>query len=203
MLRSHFGLGTLKFFEDSLHALHRTQQLGHFVFAGGNDPHIQIAFGHLRCHTHCLTQRALSDLEPLITKSQVVLTNRIQADLPPVDVDPAQLLRVLCHLITNALKHNPPGICLMLNATVEGGMIRCTVQDNGVGMTARQCRHLFELYTRGHRARYVPGLGLGLYLCRQIIHAHGGRIGVTSTPGAGATFWFTVPLCTSKLCTSK
>jgi len=141
-----------------------------------------------------LVERVLNDLEPLMTKNQVVLHNGIVAHLPSIDADPSKLVRVLRHLLINALKHNPPGICLSLDAAVEGSMLRCIIQDNGVGMTAQQCQRLFEPYTKGQRARYVPGLGLGLYLCQQIVHAHGGQIGVTSVPQTGATFWFTIPL---------
>ena len=73
-------------------------------------------------------------------------------------------------------------------------MIRCTVEDDGVGILPEQCEHLFDLYVRGYQSRHSVGLGLGLYLCRQIIGAHGGEIGVISSPGAGAIFWFTLPL---------
>ncbi|MEG4587504.1 PAS domain-containing sensor histidine kinase [Microcoleus sp. MOSTC5] len=73
-------------------------------------------------------------------------------------------------------------------------MIYCTVEDDGVGILPEQCEHLFDLYVRGYQSRHSLGLGLGLYLCRQIIGAHGGEIGVISSPGAGATFWFTLPL---------
>ncbi|MEG3894601.1 MULTISPECIES: PAS domain-containing sensor histidine kinase [unclassified Microcoleus] len=73
-------------------------------------------------------------------------------------------------------------------------MIYCTVEDDGVGILPEQCEHLFDLYVRGDRSRHSVGLGLGLYLCRQIIGAHGGEIGVISAPGAGAIFWFTLPL---------
>ncbi|MEG4487312.1 PAS domain-containing sensor histidine kinase [Microcoleus sp. D2_18a_B4] len=73
-------------------------------------------------------------------------------------------------------------------------MIYCTVEDDGAGILPEQCEHLFDLYVRGDQSRHSVGLGLGLYLCRQIINAHGGQIGVISTPGAGASFWFTLPL---------
>jgi signal transduction histidine kinase len=82
-------------------------------------------------------------------------------------------------------------------------MIYCTVADNGVGMSQQMCAHLFQLYFRGQDAqgqtqghRPYTGLGLGLYLCRQIITAHGGEIGVNSRQGAGTTFWFTLPIST-------
>jgi two-component system sensor histidine kinase/response regulator len=73
-------------------------------------------------------------------------------------------------------------------------VIRCTVKDNGIGIEPQQCERLFELYVRGSQSRHTSGLGLGLYLCRQIITAHGGEIAISSTPGNGATFWFTLPI---------
>jgi PAS domain S-box-containing protein len=142
------------------------------------------------------------DLQPLLAKNQATLRNMVPAYLPVVSADSGQLWRVFENLIANALHHNPPGLSLTVTAAVEGGegeqsegpMIRCALQDNGVGMSEEQCEHLFELYARGSQARRSTGLGLGLYLCRQIIAAHGGKIGVISSPGAGATFWFTLPV---------
>ncbi|MEG4320862.1 MULTISPECIES: PAS domain-containing sensor histidine kinase [unclassified Microcoleus] len=81
----------------------------------------------------------------------------------------------------------------------SSSMICCTVEDDGAGILPEQCEHLFDLYVRGDRARHSVGLGLGLYLCRQIIGAHGGEIGVISSPGAGAIFWFTLPLAENYL----
>jgi len=76
----------------------------------------------------------------------------------------------------------------------SSSIIYCTVEDDGAGILPEQCEHLFDLYVRGDQSRHSVGLGLGLYLCRQIIGAHGGEIGVISSPGAGASFWFTLPL---------
>ncbi|MBD2102879.1 sensor histidine kinase KdpD [Leptolyngbya sp. FACHB-261] len=140
-----------------------------------------------------LVQSVLADLDPLLIKSQVVLVNQIADDLPLIQADPIQLWRVFGNLIANALKHNPPGLKLLLTATPEQNFIRCTIEDNGIGINPSQLRRLFELYVRGTRSRYTPGLGLGLYLCRQIITAHGGDIGVSSELEAGSTFWFTLP----------
>jgi signal transduction histidine kinase len=77
---------------------------------------------------------------------------------------------------------------------VENQMLRCTLQDDGVGMSQQQQKSLFKLYIRGLHTQHLTGIGLGLYQCRQIIMAHGGCIGVISAPGAGSTFWFTLPL---------
>jgi PAS domain S-box-containing protein len=146
-----------------------------------------------------LTQVIVEDLEPLVSKNQARLTNQVPPDLPLVNADPVQLRRVFENLITNALHHNPPGVNLTLNAHIESDMIRLMLQDDGVGMASEVSDRIFERYSRGTQSRHSTGIGLGLYLCRQIITAHGGQIGVDSTPGNGSTFWLTLPLAISSI----
>ncbi len=173
---------------------------------------------------HSLTQQLAQEWEPMLLKNQGTLENRISPDSSKVSADANQLWRVFENLIANALKHNPPGVKLTLNAEMievekqerqgencrskihlgssddslnlksKVKMVCCTVADNGVGMNAEQSEGLFELYRRGNSARRTTGLGLGLYLCRQIITAHGGEIGAIANPDAGAKFWFTLPI---------
>ncbi|MFW9257734.1 PAS domain-containing sensor histidine kinase [Nostoc sp. CALU 546] len=141
-----------------------------------------------------IVKAAIADLEPLLAQNQAKLTNLVSADLPLVNADPTQLWRVFSNLIVNALKHNPPGLLLTINATHKDDKIYCTVSDNGVGISQQQSDRLFDLYFRGTSIRNSVSLGLGLYLCKQIIHAHGGEIGVNSALDTGATFWFTLPI---------
>ncbi|MGF1936788.1 MAG: PAS domain-containing sensor histidine kinase [Nostoc sp. ChiQUE02] len=141
-----------------------------------------------------VVEAAIADLEPLLEQNQAKLTNLVSADLPLVNADPTQIWRVFSNLIVNALKHNPPGLVLTINATRKDDKIYCTVSDNGVGISQQQSDRLFDLYFRGASIGNSVGLGLGLYLCKQIIHAHGGEIGVNSALDTGATFWFTLPI---------
>ncbi|MEH2368445.1 sensor histidine kinase [Nostoc sp.] len=141
-----------------------------------------------------VVEAAIADLEPLLAQNQAKLTNLVSADLPLVSANPMQLWRVFSNLIVNALKHNPPELLLTINATCQDDMIYCTVTDNGVGISQQQSDRLFDLYFRGSSIGNSVSLGLGLYLCKQIIHAHGGEIGVNSELDAGATFWFTLPV---------
>ncbi len=141
-----------------------------------------------------VVEAAIADLEPLLVQNRAKLTNLVSADLPLVNADPTQLWRVFSNLIVNALKHNPPELLLTINATRKNDKIYCTVSDNGVGISQQQSDRLFDLYFRGASIRNSVSLGLGLYLCKQIINAHGGEIGVNSALDAGATFWFTLPL---------
>ncbi|MBW4487645.1 MAG: HAMP domain-containing protein [Trichocoleus desertorum ATA4-8-CV12] len=136
----------------------------------------------------------LADFEPLLAKNQASFTTRIPNDLPAISADPLQVRRVVENLLANALKHNPPGLSLSLSVEWQDDLLLCRVQDNGSGIKPEVREHLFELYSRGPQTRRSMGLGLGLYLCRQIVVAHGGEMGVTSEPGSGSTFWFTLPL---------
>ncbi|MBE9187247.1 PAS domain-containing sensor histidine kinase [Microcoleus sp. LEGE 07076] len=173
-----------------------------------------------------VVEAAALDLEPLMKEAQATFKNLVSEDLPAATADKTQLWRVFSNLISNALKHNLPGLNLTVSAQIinrgkntinsikakqnreklqipnakfpitnsQNSMIYCTVEDDGVGILPEQCEHLFDLYVRGHQSRHSVGLGLGLYLCKQIIGAHGGEIGVISSPGAGAIFWFTLPV---------
>ncbi len=148
---------------------------------------------------HPFVAELAANWQPMLQKEDATLQILLPESLAPVNADPNQLCRVYENLLANALKHNPPGLTLTLNAELlsppaTSPLLRCTVQDDGVGMAPEQMQNLFELYKRGDHSRRTVGLGLGLYLCRQIITAHGGQIGVTSHPNAGSTFWFTLPV---------
>ncbi|MEL6262367.1 MAG: DUF3365 domain-containing protein [Cyanobacteria bacterium J06626_6] len=120
----------------------------------------------------------------------------VQTELPPVRADEGQLQRVFENLIDNALKYNPEGVHVKLTAALNAreNRVRCTVTDNGRGIDINENTDLFGLYNRGTEKPSNSGYGLGLYICREIIKAHNGQIGVASVLGQGTTFWFTLPV---------
>ncbi|WP_334929962.1 sensor histidine kinase [Nostoc sp.] len=138
-----------------------------------------------------------AQLEPMLTQSQATLKNLVPADLPLVMADGTRLQKVLGNLIAHGLQNNPPGLNFTLSATVEGGMIRTQIQDGGVGMSKVECDRLFDLHVRDPQDCCSTSIGLKMYLCRKVIKAHGGEIGVMSNRKRGLTFWFTLPLATS------
>ncbi|MBD2502230.1 PAS domain-containing sensor histidine kinase [Anabaena azotica] len=145
-----------------------------------------------------IVEAAIADLQPMLVDNQVTLINFVTADLPLVNADSTQLWRVFSNLIVNAIKHNAPGLHITINAVPQEDMIYCTVEDNGIGISQQQGDRLFDLYFQGGSIRNSLSLGLGLYLCKQIITAHGGEIGVQSDLNKGATFWFTLPIVNSQ-----
>ncbi|GBF79308.1 sensor histidine kinase [Aphanothece sacrum] len=158
---------------------------------------------HLVIHCQPLSlkdfiSQLIEDWQPLLLQNQATLSSIITDNLPPIYADSEQLDQVFEHLLTNAFKHNPPGINLTIEATVNQGMVCCRLRDNGIGMERQQCEQLFKLYLRSLHDRRRTGIGLGSYQCRQIIEAHGGTIGVNSTPGQGCEVWFTLPIAKSQ-----
>lgn len=120
--------------------------------------------------------------------------------LPPVAADPGQLDRVISNLLSNALKYSPPASTVVVGIRRAGGEVLVTVRDRGIGMTPAEQAQLFRRYYRAEGARALAsGLGLGLYVSRALVEAHGGRLWVESAPGVGSTFSFTLPLAEAAL----
>ncbi|MGF1936789.1 MAG: PAS domain S-box protein [Nostoc sp. ChiQUE02] len=138
-----------------------------------------------------------AQLEPTLTQNQATLKNLVPTDLPLVMADGTRLQKVLANLIAHSLQNNPPGLNFTLSATVEAGMIRTQIQDDGVVMSKVECDRLFDLHVRDPQDCCSTSIGLKMYLCRKVIKAHGGEIGVISNRKRGLTFWFTLPLATS------
>jgi PAS domain S-box-containing protein len=139
----------------------------------------------------------VTHLEQMLTQNQATLKNLVPTDLPLVMADGTLLQKVLVTLITHSLQNNPPGLNFILSASIEGGMIRTQIQDDGVVMSKLECDRLFDLHVRDPQDCCSTSIGLKMYLCRKVIKAHGGKIGVISNRKRGLTFWFTLPLATS------
>ncbi len=139
--------------------------------------------------------------DPALRRAPSECELRLPDTLPMVDGDPLLLSQVWDNLLGNAFKYSRPRRPAVI--TVEGGVQPAPdggqeaifrVRDNGVGFDDRHASNLFGVFQRLHRPQEFEGTGIGLALCRRIVERHGGRIGATSRPDAGATFWFTLPL---------
>lgn len=181
----------------------------------GSDRHLNLISALIDCHSEVtqplvlrpewvnlgtLITKVLQEMEPWLRKNGASATVQVPPNLPSLEADPIQISRVLKHLIENALKHNPPGIHIQISAYLENDAFCCAVQDDGQGICPDECDRLFGLSQRGESARHTFGLGLGLYLCQQIVKAHRGTIQATNRPEGGACFWFTLPQTAQALC---
>jgi two-component system phosphate regulon sensor histidine kinase PhoR len=132
-------------------------------------------------------------MAPLAEAKGMKLEVRFSGKLPPVWVDALLFRRVLENLLGNAIKFSPPGTAVLLQVAEAGHKLRFAVQDQGPGISPEELPHLFEFFYRGRAASGQEGFGLGLATVKRIVEAHGGRLGVDSVPGRGATFYFTLP----------
>jgi signal transduction histidine kinase/heme-degrading monooxygenase HmoA len=117
-----------------------------------------------------------------------------RGDLPTIVANSGQMDQLLGNLIANALKFHgsePPRVRISAERQVAGW--RIAVEDNGIGIAPEYQERIFVIFQRLHGRGAYPGTGIGLALCKKIVERLGGRIGVESSPGAGATFWFTIP----------
>lgn len=111
-----------------------------------------------------------------------------------IHADSERIGRVLTNLISNAIKYAPGSAEIKVELQDETTFIKVSVADKGPGISKEKVPLLFDRYYQAdnQQAQY-SGLGLGLFICANIIRKHGGEIGVDSEPGQGSTFWFTLP----------
>jgi signal transduction histidine kinase len=110
-----------------------------------------------------------------------------------VCADRERILQVLSNLIANALRFVSPGGDIDVTAARAGDRVRFAVADTGPGILDEDAAHVFDRHWRGAAGAQRAGLGLGLFICKGLVEAHRGRIGLDSCLGKGATFWFELP----------
>ncbi len=114
--------------------------------------------------------------------------------LPTVAADPDRLDRIIVNLLSNALKYSDPGTPVTVTFRPQDGTVVTSVRDRGRGIAPEDIPKLFQRYGRTAAGRERGGVGLGLYITRLLVEAHGGRIWVESQPGKGSVFSFSLPV---------
>lgn len=141
-----------------------------------------------------LLQSAVDDMQLRANVRGMKLTLDIQPDMPTVGVDSVSIYEVITNLIDNAIKYSQPDNDIIIKSHLTSdGLIETTVQDFGAGIPENATNNLFEKFYRDYRNRQqVGGTGMGLFICKAIVKAHGGSIWVNSKEGEGSTFGFTL-----------
>lgn len=153
----------------------------------------------------CLAPCKLANLiSETVQDHQAAHPNRLitlelpEQDSPQVYADRDRIQQVLSNYLTNALKFSPETEPIHVGLSLEAGNVRVWVHDHGPGLSPEEQQHIWKRFYQVPqpliKSGSQTGLGLGLYICQQIINRQQGRVGVESIPGYGATFWFTLPL---------
>lgn len=129
-----------------------------------------------------------------VAQNRLLIVN-IPDDLPTVAIDPTSISEVLSNLIDNAIKYSNEGGQVLVTGKAVGNFVQISIEDHGIGMPSNVIGNLFHKFYRSHRSREtVAGTGIGLYISKAIVEAHGGTIDVRSVENKGSTFTFSVPI---------
>ena len=158
---------------------------------------IDAGFVNLKCDDMNLGELmagVVDDLTPMAESSDI----SIELEIPPravmVHADSLRVTQILRNLLSNAIKYNVEGGWIRLALAAGEGWASVEIRDGGIGMSEDELRVLFQPYTRGSSQRRIKGVGLGVVIVKKLVESHGGTVRVTSEPGHGSTFVFTLPL---------
>lgn len=138
-----------------------------------------------------LVAEAVESFKPQAESARLALESDLAADLPPVEVDPARIRGVIANLLSNAIRHTPPGGSIKVGLSRIADHVVTTVADTGEGIPPELLPHVFERFVKGAGS---TGSGLGLAIAHDIAAAHDGTLEIESRPGSGTLLRLRVPL---------
>ncbi|WP_262692609.1 hybrid sensor histidine kinase/response regulator [Kordiimonas aestuarii] len=157
----------------------------------------RLSFQYSKTSIANIVTESIEMVEPSAKAGQIVvhLENDDLSELPQIWTDPTRVKQVLLNLLSNAVKYNSAGGYVSIHVTVGAGNVRFQVDDSGRGITKEDMPNLWEPFTRlGTDVTSIEGSGIGLAFSRKLIEELDGDMGVSSTPGKGSRFWFSLPL---------
>ena len=140
-----------------------------------------------------LTRETVDAFAHGLSRHHVMFDVHLDGPGPYVRADPAALEQVLANLLDNAVKYSGPIKEITVRVRAERSLAIVEIADRGVGVPVADQARIFERFYRAPSAAHRPGFGLGLPIVRELVHAHGGRVNMTSVPGVGSTFRVSLP----------
>lgn len=176
----------------------QAQQLGSFVSNIQNLARIEENALELQLKSENwadVLDSALNDMDIRAKVRHKVLKRKIAEDLPMAGIDRVTIYEVIVNIVENAIKYTHSEEPITISSYLkEPGWIETTIEDKGIGIPDSLIGHVFDKFYRSHRtSKSVGGTGLGLYISKTVVEAHGGQIWVKSKEGEGTTFGFTIP----------
>lgn len=141
-------------------------------------------------------RRNIAALMPVLEQKSLRAETHLPPELPPAQADPRRFDQILGNLLHNAIKFTPEGGVIQVSARAEGNTIRLCVDDNGPGIPHEEREHIFNKFAIVAQRKATAGVGLGLFISRELVLLHGGTIWVEDSPLGGSRFCFTLPIAT-------
>lgn len=141
-----------------------------------------------------VVETAVFDVQPATQQQNQQVRVEISNDVGPIRADRNRVIQVLDNLLRNAIKYGPRGGEINVQVRRRGDAVEFSIRDQGPGLNAETQAHVFDWFWRAKDRKSASGSGLGLAIAHGLVRSHGGQIGVDSTPGQGARFFFTIPM---------
>ena len=139
---------------------------------------------------NAVVESVLENLKPSIEETQAEINC---SSMPRVMGTRGQLMQLFQNIIGNGIKYcDKDRPVINIGCEPVEDYFRVSISDNGIGIPSEYFDRIFEVFRRLHTSEEYPGTGIGLAICRRIVRRHGGQLGLTSTPGEGSTFYFTL-----------
>ncbi|HEY9755971.1 MAG TPA: HAMP domain-containing sensor histidine kinase [Oculatellaceae cyanobacterium] len=139
-----------------------------------------------------VTESAILSLNSAAINKNIQVRNEV--DRCYAQLDRKRILQVLVNYLSNAIKFSPEGSVIVVTSVSNETTIKVSVQDKGAGVSKAEQALVFDKFFQTQNGKRAGGAGLGLTISKAIVNAHHGEVGVTSEPGSGSTFWFSLPL---------
>jgi len=151
----------------------------------------KLKFTHNKFNFDALVLDVVEDIQRTTNKHEIIVKGQTDKY---VIADKNKISQVLINLLSNAIKYSPHSDRVIVQLIANSDGVMCWVQDFGLGIPKKEQTLIFDRFYRVNKDHKTPaGLGLGLYICAEIIELHGGKLWVDSEPGKGSTFCFTLP----------
>jgi signal transduction histidine kinase len=145
-----------------------------------------------------IISEAIDSVQGMAQQKKNLISPDLAPSLPEIEVDAFRIKQVIVNLLANAIKFSPENSSIYVKASVCDGDLLVQVIDHGIGISPADIPALFSRYHQVKNNGNSEGMGLGLYICRQIVEAHNGRIWAESVEGQGSTFSFTLPIAAAR-----
>ena len=157
---------------------------------------VKLELHHSRLDINLLIGELLPSFQPFWDARRQTFTLHLPEQAPFALGDANRVKQILSNLLSNAHKYTPEGGYIDITVETVGNVVRIAITDSGIGLSLEEQAHLFTRFYRAHNAitEAGGGTGLGLVICRSLVEMQGGEIQVSSEPGHGSTFRFTLPL---------
>jgi signal transduction histidine kinase len=155
----------------------------------------KVLFNHQSVNLDQAILEVVSELRPMAQGRFITISTDLDSNKKPIHCDVSRIKEAFLNVLNNAIKYSFPKTDILIKSRAEGDHVLVSVTDHGIGIPEKYHTHIFEKFTRADNAQRIDadGSGLGMFISRKIVEAHGGKISFTSSENEGTSFYIELP----------